>query len=304
LAATALAGTAATWVAGAPLPSRRADFAYARVGRYIFAAGGCELVAGCSRARVDGYDAVADAWVPFAPLPGPRLDTAASAGGDGRLYVLGGQVFDGHWHLESPSVVALDPATNTWSTVPDLPVGREALGAAEGTDGRVYAIGGASGGVATADVEAYAPATGTWSQVAPLPTPRYALVVVAAGRRIYAISGEGNGFKAENEAYNPTTNRWQERAPIPVPVTGAAGSVGPDGTVYVLGGCSASECPTALVQVYSPATNSWTTGPSLSVARAALGAALGADGRVRAFGGTIVHRPGGKQTNLDEVLMQ
>jgi hypothetical protein len=44
---------------------------------------------------------------------------------------------------------------NSWTTVAPMPTAREQLAAALGPDGRIYAIGGGEGNVATATVEAY-----------------------------------------------------------------------------------------------------------------------------------------------------
>src|SRR5207249_7431857 len=93
-----------------------------------------------------------------------------------KLYALGG--------LPGPptdlaTVEAYDPATDTWTTLPNMPTARAGL-AAVGVDsgqpcgGYVYALGG---GWLTyrAAVERYNPATNAWSSLSPLTQARRSL---------------------------------------------------------------------------------------------------------------------------------
>src|SRR5437660_1625792 len=95
-----------------------------------------------------------------------------------------------------PWLEALENRTvlSSWSTVAPMPTARDALAAASGVDGRIYAIGGEDDNVnlhSTSTVESYNPATNSWSTVAPMPTARELLAAAAgADGRIYAIAGE------------------------------------------------------------------------------------------------------------------
>src|SRR5262249_9215048 len=75
------------------------------------------------------------------------------------------------------------PGTNTitvtvshvssWSTVGGMPTGRETLGTATGTDGRIYVIGGRDELLSfTNTVNVYNPNTNSWASAAPMPTAR------------------------------------------------------------------------------------------------------------------------------------
>jgi hypothetical protein len=55
-----------------------------------------------------------------------------------------------------------DPATDTWTTKPDIQIPRKYL-KAEVINGKVYAIGGNSGGGSLNTVEEYNPVTGLWT---------------------------------------------------------------------------------------------------------------------------------------------
>jgi Kelch motif len=69
---------------------------------------------------------------------------------------------------------------------------RMSLGAATGTDKRIYAIGGEFFSAVNI-VEAYDPSTNTWVAVTPMITPRRALAAaVGHDGRIYALGGIDN----------------------------------------------------------------------------------------------------------------
>src|SRR5207253_6298518 len=86
-----------------------------------------------------------------------RSFSAAALGPDGHIYVIGGTKggsSDSSNFLHT--VEAYDPTTDTWTcsigdincatslqTIAPMPTQREALGAATGPDGQIYAVGGA-----------------------------------------------------------------------------------------------------------------------------------------------------------------
>src|SRR5437016_3729419 len=75
-----------------------------------------------------------------------------------------------------------------WSTVATLPTAREALGAATGSDGRIYAMGGSGG---DDRVFAYSPGSNSWSTAPSMPTTRFDVsAITGADGRIYTIGGE------------------------------------------------------------------------------------------------------------------
>jgi hypothetical protein len=82
---------------------------------------------------------------------------------------------------------------------------RDALGAAVGSDGRIYAIGGHDSSDRVSLVEAYVPGAPGWTTVASMPTARDYLAVVSGNDgRIYAIGGyDAPNDLAVVEAYTP-----------------------------------------------------------------------------------------------------
>ena len=81
----------------------------------------------------------------------------------------------------SRDLAVYDPATDRWSSLPQMPAGREHL-AAVALDGKLYVAGGRLGGNRNA-FERYDPAANTWESLAPLPTARSG--IAAAYTRIF-----------------------------------------------------------------------------------------------------------------------
>ncbi len=78
---------------------------------------------------VEEYDPAVDKW----SAPRARMPTTRSALGagtyNGRIYVAGGEFQDPHMMATFRSVEAYDPATNSWSIMPSMPVSRHGLAA-------------------------------------------------------------------------------------------------------------------------------------------------------------------------------
>ncbi len=113
----------------------------------------------------EAYSPSTSRWQPIHNLPDARIEIAAAAGSDGRLYVLGGQ---SQSFTTLATVTAYSPATDSWSAVPDLPTARSWLGSTTGPDGLLYALGGASAtGQMLSTLETFSPASGQWTSEAP-----------------------------------------------------------------------------------------------------------------------------------------
>lgn len=90
---------------------------------------------------VEEYDPVSDQWNgPRARMPIARSALGSGVHG-GRIYVAGGEYQDPHMMATFRAVEAYDPASNTWTEMPPMPVSRHGL--AVGVIGdRLYVIGG------------------------------------------------------------------------------------------------------------------------------------------------------------------
>jgi N-acetylneuraminic acid mutarotase len=194
------------------------------------------------------YDPVADAWTSMSPAPGPKSaysDNSAVWTGTQMLVWGGVQRTPGTFNdaAPSPSGLAYDPSSDTWTTLPtDGQPSSRATHAAVWTGTEMLIWGGAplSGIVGSVDAThplsdgaAYNPATRTWR---PLQAPATGLVGPAAmwtgtemlvwgGYAEYACGedcpGSNLGYR-----YNPTIDQWQYitsvNAPSPRTGMGAA----------------------------------------------------------------------------------
>jgi N-acetylneuraminic acid mutarotase len=244
-------------------------------------------------------------WVCRPPVPTVPVGPAAATGPDDAVYVLGGSILTGPYGSSTPSAVVerYDPAGRTWTTVASLTKPRASLGAARGSDGRIYAVSGGVEAPMDASVEAYAVGAGAWQPVAPLATARQSVAVAAGGDgRIYAVGGLGPAFDplASVEAYDASADRWSTVAPMPTARYALAAAAGPEGRVYAIGGATLSPSrdavPQATVEVYDPAADRWGAVRSIPTPRYSCVAVLGADGRICVLGGHNGNTPVDSET--------
>jgi hypothetical protein len=111
-----------------------------------------------------------------------------------------------------------DPATNSWSQLPNMPQARDHFHAAV-VGGKFYVTGGRAldiNATITSTV-AFDFSTNTWQTgLAPIPTARGGFAAGVLGTEVVVIGGEGGGNTfATVEAYNTTTNTWRTLAPMP-----------------------------------------------------------------------------------------
>jgi N-acetylneuraminic acid mutarotase len=109
---------------------------------------------------VEEYDPATDKW----SAPRSRMPTARSAMGagvfNGRMYVAGGEFQDPHMMATFRALEAYDPASNSWSILPSMPVSRHGL-AAGVIGNRLILVGGdvqsSGAGIAasTSEVDAF-----------------------------------------------------------------------------------------------------------------------------------------------------
>ena len=211
-----------------------------------------------------------------------RYAHASAASLDGKVYVFGGISRQAVLSAE-----AYDPALDAWTSI-SFPAANILGAAALGSDGRIYLVGGADGGLAAMkSVNAYLPESDTWEPVADMNNNRYThAVAVGATGLIYAIGGTVNGSEAlkSAEVYDIATNSWSHIAQMQMErqAHGAAG--GRDGRIYVFGGMNNSG-PTATAEVYDPATDTWSFIAPLPETRYGAAVTRGRDGLLYVIGG-------------------
>ena len=224
----------------------------------------------------DETSSTADGYVTIAPDPAGGFDVYASKP-------------DPYAEQGTAQAVVTVVEAGTWSQMASLPIPLADQAATTGPDGRIYAIGGISGGIsAISTVYAYTPGTNAWAQVASLPQPLANLAATTGpDGRIYAIGGVdgSNNPVSTVYAYTPATNIWTQVASLPVAIGNLTATTGPDGRIYAIGGLNGSNNPVSTVYAYTPATNTWSQVASLPVATGNLAATTGPDGRIYAIGG-------------------
>lgn len=311
-------------VEASPVPrdflAATADF---RGGVYAVGGGGWRLP---SR-LFERFEPLTRQWHLLTPLRIGRSNLAAATDARGAIYAIGGYIdtiigkrgFPPDADLVTltqlqctKTVERYDPATNRWSLVAPLGVGRSDLAVATGKDGRIYALGGqftvvtsyqpynpvtksgakgSGSGQLTNAAEVYDPATNRWSAIASLPLARASLAAAADRQgRIYAIGGIDEHSNKEPsrrvERYDPAADRWIAVAPMPTARFGISAATGADGRIYVFGGGTvATGQYSNVVEAYDPETNKWTHEPPLVYSRHAMAAAASADGMLWIIGG-------------------
>jgi N-acetylneuraminic acid mutarotase len=165
-------------------------------------------------------------------------------------------------------------AEDSWASKSSLHVARCLLGVAV-VDGKIYAIGGASGNGFLSTNEEYDPATNTWTSKAPMPTARSAFGIAVYQNKIYCLGGYVKGGATEvNEVYDPATDTWETKKSVPTPTLNIRANV-VDGKIYLMGGGPNG----TLNQVYDPANDMWFTKASVPTAVSSYASAV-ADNKI------------------------
>jgi N-acetylneuraminic acid mutarotase len=218
------------------------------------------------------------AWEPHAPLPVPRMEVAAVPF-RGDIAVVGGYLADGN---STDDVDIYDPASDSWSRLPDLPVAvNHAAAASAGR--KLYVVGG-YGGPGVRLRSAYVFDGERWRSLAPMPGVRGAAGAAVVAGKLYVVGGVGpDGLARRAFALNLKTGRWAS-IPGPTPrehlaVTAAAGKV-----YAVAGRLAGIDTNLRAFESYSPATKRWTKLAPVPDPRGGTGAAF-AKGLVVSVGG-------------------
>jgi N-acetylneuraminic acid mutarotase len=206
-------------------------------------------------------------WIVKGTSPSPRRGEAAATS-NGIVYVVGGAP-----PFSTSSVAtaeAYNPATNSWTTLPSMPIASQQL-TAQSINGIVYAIAGGGCCGAYSDVQAYNPVTNTWSLKTPAPTARYGATSAVVNNKIYVMSG-GSGYGAlyqSLEVYDPVTNSWTTKASMPF-FRGGCAAIAVNGIIYAIGGGNSSGTIFGTVQAYDPATDTWSIKTDMPTPRGGL----------------------------------
>jgi hypothetical protein len=180
-----------------PMSVARSYLGYARDrGGYAYAIGGLDDTGQpLSSAERFTSDAVpSGTWSAIASLPTGLYNFPAVFDGTNQIYVFGGYTNTASGS-EVATVLRYSISRNTWTNMAPMPVAVASSAAALGPDGKIYVIGGISGGIATDAVQVYDPVSNSWKISVPLPEALSgaALGVDSLGRLIVMGGMDANG---------------------------------------------------------------------------------------------------------------
>jgi N-acetylneuraminic acid mutarotase len=133
------------WTVLPDLPTQRNHLAVAAIDGRLYVAGG-RFGGGVGSEMTDVlevYDPRIDTWITGTPMPAPRAGVAAAAA-NGCLYVIGGEGNDADPRGVFDLNELYDPATNSWRSLPPLPLAMHGLTGAAYLDGWIHVPGGAT----------------------------------------------------------------------------------------------------------------------------------------------------------------
>ena len=180
------------------------------------------------------YDTGTDTWTIKSSAPNYDYWTAAAAGSDGKIYVMGGDNY--------PSAfLQYDPGSDSWTTLTNLTYAQSRYGAAAVTiDSFIYLIGGYSENYPyeLTRVDVYNVNSGVWTTATSMHDSRYAFQAAVTNRHIYVAGCYGGSAEGtpNAEAYDPATNIWTSISPSPDPVEEEPGVAAVGGKVFMVDG--------------------------------------------------------------------
>ena len=244
-----------SWSEAASLPAEMHHVNAAVVAGRIYVTGFLQTLSFTPDGRSFVYDPGADSWSDGTALPtGREVGSSGVAVVGSRIYVYGG--------LQGSQPVAeaqyYDVDADVWVPIADLPSARDHL-VGLAVDGRVYAVGGRSGGIGahSTDLLVYNEPADTWDALAPMPTSRGGMAGAVLRGWIFIAGGEGSAMDAsgvfdEYEAYDPVADEWVAATPMLTPRHGTGAATIAD-RLYVPGGAvSEGFGPTDVSEVWIP----------------------------------------------------
>ena len=243
------------WTHGTPMVQGRWRHETVAMGDLIYAVGGGDLTGAFD--TVELYDVTGQTWATAAHrLNVPRSDFGLTVGGDGKLYAIGG---GSGQPAPMSSVEVFDPSNPDagWQLlVHELNEPRLWLGAGTDALGRVYAIGGATGGSnsETTTVERFDPSDpdAGWQYAPSLNEDRQVGAYVSSEEgQIFVLGGWAGGsgpFRSSVEVYDPVADKWSIHSDLGRPVNNFTAAIDPWARVYAIGGEHGSGTALADVQ--------------------------------------------------------
>ncbi|XP_072276894.1 kelch repeat and BTB domain-containing protein 8 [Pyxicephalus adspersus] len=153
------------------------------------------------------YDHSNNKWLAKAPLLKARIGCKL-VHCSGRLYAIGGRVYEGDGRNSLKSVECYDARDNCWTAACLMPVAMEFHSAVAHKD-KIYVLEG--------DIFlCFDPLRDYWCFLTPMNTPRIQGMAAVYNNSIYYVAGIRGNQRVHNvEVYNIETNRWSRRNDLP-----------------------------------------------------------------------------------------
>jgi len=131
-----------------------------------------------------------DHWRPAALLPTPR-DHLTAIPFNGKIYAFGGEIGHDAHHIQQTLSHVYDPATDTWTRLPDMPRSKSHTEASAFVlnDKIIIAGGQIDNFASTNTILQFDPATNAWSTLALLPGPLQGAALQPVGPRLVLTVG-------------------------------------------------------------------------------------------------------------------
>lgn len=278
-----------TWSSLPDLPTARHGIAVVAVGKTVYA------IDGATRPSHTGSTGAAESLL----IPQRRLQSApawrtlkdaplarqfsGTAVVDGKMWVVGG-LLDGT--DATAAVYGYDPAIDTWTRGPDLPIPLHHTSAVSWKN-QLVVIGGwtpANGDVSGLDSgRVFGLQGGAWVELPALHHPRVAEGAAVVGDKIVVFGGKvAKELVPQTEVFDGTA--WTDAAPMPT--LREHMSAASDGTyAYAVGGRNlSSDKNSAAFERFDPVGGTWQKLPDMPTPRGGVAAAC-LDGRIVAVGG-------------------
>jgi serine/threonine-protein kinase PknK len=206
-----------------------------------------------------------------APMPAPARTEVVGTGFFHGLAVVGGLTAEGKASAQADHYSF---PTDTWRSLPPLPVALHHAGAGQLGD-RLYVVGGyATVGASwapVADVWSLGIEDTGWRKEPPLSAPRAALAVAWTGNALVAVGGVPDLVRTEILEAGATG--WRRGPDLAVPREHLAATFF-DGRVYAIAGRAGSlESNRDSVESWAPGEGAWRAEPKLNHSRGGIGAA-------------------------------
>lgn len=252
-------------------PTQRHEIGYVEVGDKFYIVGGRETNV------VNIYDPVTDIWTEGAAAP-MNLHHFQAVEYQGLIYIVGAFTGDFPNEIPVPNIYIYDPAMDTWTMGPEIPVARRRGAAASVVyKGKIYLAGGIQNGHTggrVAWLDEYDPRTNIWTTLPDAPNDRDHVQAIIYDNQLYLVAGKQtnlggnvNATIATVDVFDFTDQTWSS-LPNPIPTPRGGSSLALLGNeILAIGGESVTGNGLNKTEALNLDDNTWRILPNLNQGR-------------------------------------